>query len=244
MLAVPTDPAPVPLPTGEALATLAHELRDPLATILLALELNSFDGDPAARRVLAMAAQQARRAVRIVDDLFDLCAGSRDSLPLRKEVVELAAVVAGASETTAHLLAARGHRLTVLLPAEPLFLVADPVRLEQVLTNLLANAAKFTDPGGDIRLTAREELGQVVLRVRDDGRGIAPDLLPRVFDPFWRGAENQAARGLGLGLALVKSLVELHGGSVAARSDGPGTGAEFVVRLPASCTGYGAGRSG
>src|SRR5689334_12592461 len=137
MLAVPADPAPVPLPTGEALATLAHELRDLLATILLALELNSFDGDPAARWVLAMAAQQARRAVRIVDDLFDLCAGSRDSLPLRKEVVELAAVVAGARETTAHLLAARGHRLTVSLPAEPLFLVADPVRLEQVLTNLL-----------------------------------------------------------------------------------------------------------
>jgi signal transduction histidine kinase len=232
MLTVPTDPAPVPLPTGEALATLAHELRDPLATILLALELNSCDGDPAARRVLTMAAHQARRAVRIVDDLFDLCAGSRHSLPLHKDRVGLAAVVEGARETAAHLLAARGHRLTVSLPAEPLFLVADPVRLEQVLTNLLANAAKFTDPGGDIRLTAREELGQVVLRVRDNGRGIAPDLLPRVFDPFWQGPEGQRARGLGLGLALVKSLVELHGGSVAARSDGPGTGAEFIVRLP------------
>jgi signal transduction histidine kinase len=235
MLGVPTKPAPVPLPPDEALATLAHELRDPLNTIVLALELNSDNGDPAARRALTIAAHQARRAVRIVDDLFDLCAGSRDSLPLRKELVELAAVVAGAREVTAHLLAARGHRLTVALPAEPLFLVADPLRLEQVLTNLLANAAKFTDPGGHIRLTAGAEAGQAVLRVRDDGRGIAPDLLPRVFDLFWQGPGrgDQGACGLGLGLALVKSLVESHGGSVAARSDGPGTGAEFIVRLPA-----------
>jgi signal transduction histidine kinase len=206
-------------------------LRNPLNTILLALDLNSDNGDPA----LTIAAHQARRAVRIVDDLFDLCAGSRGSLPLRKELVELAAVVAGAREGTAHLLAARGHRLTVALSAEPLFLVADPLRLEQVLTNLLANAAKFTDPGGHIRLTAGAEAGQAVLRVRDNGRGIAPDLLPRVFDLFWQGPgrEDQGARGLGLGLALVKSLVESHGGSVAARSDGPGTGAEFIVRLPA-----------
>ena len=236
MLADAAMPAPVPLPTGEALATLAHELRDPLAAILLALELHSGgDGDPAARRALTMAARQAQRAIRIVDDLFDLCAGSRDSLPLCKEVVDLAAVVAAATEATAHLLAARGHRLTVSLPAVSVSLVADPVRLEQVLINLLANAAKFTDPGGDIRLTARAEAGQAVLRVRDNGRGIAPELLPRVFDPFWQGPGRgvKGARGLGLGLALVKSLVELHGGSVAARSDGPGTGAEFIVRLPA-----------
>jgi signal transduction histidine kinase len=147
--------------------------------------------------------------------------------------VELAAVVAGATEATARLLAARGHRLTVSLPAGPVFLVADPVRLEQVLANLLANAAKFTDPGGDIRLTARAEAGQVVLRVRDNGRGIAPELLPRVFDPFWQGPGVKGARGLGLGLALVKSLVELHEGSIAAYSEGTGTGAEFIVRLPA-----------
>ena len=233
MLTVPTQPAPVPLPTGEALATLSHELRDPLNSVLLALDLCSGEGDPAARRALTMAAHQVRRAVRIVDDLFDLCAGSRDQLSLRKEVVEMATVVKGATEATAHLLAARGHRLTVSLPAEPLFLVADPLRLEQVLTNLLANAAKFTDPGGDIRLTAEPDAGQAVLRVRDNGRGIARDLLPRVFDPFWQDLENSAAGGLGLGLALVKSLVELHEGRVAARSDGPGTGAEFILHLPA-----------
>jgi len=226
---------PASLATGEALATLAHELRDPLAAIVFALELHSGDGDRPARRTLTMAAHQARRAVRIIDDLFDLCAGCRDSLPLCKEAVELATVVAAATEATAHLLAARGHRLTVSLPAIPVSLVADPVRLEQVLINLLANAAKFTDPGGDIRLTARAEAGQVVLRVRDNGRGIAPELLPRVFDPFWQGPGRgeKGTRGLGLGLALVKSLVELHGGSIAAHSEGPGTGAEFMVRLPA-----------
>jgi signal transduction histidine kinase len=237
MLGNTTMPAPVAQPTGEALATLAHELRDPLAAILSALELHSADGDPAARRTLTMAAHQARRAVRIVDDLFDLCAGSRDSLPLCKEVVELAAVVSGATEATANLLAARGHRLTVSLPPStnggPVSLVADPVRLEQVLINLLANAAKFTAPGGDIGLTARAEGDQVVLQVRDNGRGIAPELLPRVFDLFWKGPGRGKKSVRGLGLALVKSIVELHGGSIAAHSEGLGTGAEFIVRLPA-----------
>jgi signal transduction histidine kinase len=235
MLGVCTQPASVPLPVEESLATLAHELRDPLATILFALEVMPGDGDPAARRARTIVEHQARRAVRLVDDLFDLCAGSRDRLPLHKELVELRAVVAGATEATAHQLAARRHRLTLSLPGEPVFLVADPVRLEQVLTNLLANAAKFTDPGGHIRLSAEAEAGQVVLRVRDNGRGITPDLLPRVFDLFRQGPDLGGHRrpGLGLGLALVKSLVELHGGSVSARSDGPGTGAEFVVRLPA-----------
>src|SRR5437667_2693161 len=143
MLANATMPAPVPLPTGEALATLAHELRDPLAAILSALEMHSGEGDPAARRILTMAAHQAQRAVRIVDDLFDLCAGSRDSLPLCKEVVELAAVVAGATAATAHLLAARGHRLTVSLPAGPGSPVGDPVRLGQGVANLPARGGQL-----------------------------------------------------------------------------------------------------
>jgi signal transduction histidine kinase len=235
MLGVSTKPASEGLPLGEALATLAHELRNPLNTILLALDLSSDGGDPATRQTLTIAARQARRAARIVDDLFDLCAGSRSRLPLRRELVNMAAVVAEAREATAHLLAARGHRLTVALTPEPLLLIADPLRLEQVLTNLLANAAKFTDPGGHIQLTAGAEAGQAVVRIRDNGRGIAPDLLPQVFDLFWQGPgrEDQGARGLGLGLALVKSLVESHGGTVAACSDGPGTGAEFIVRLPA-----------
>jgi signal transduction histidine kinase len=237
MCSVSTKPAPVPAPLVESLATLAHELRDPLATVLLALEMIP-EGDPAARQARTIAEHQTRRVVRIVDDLFDLCAGCRDKLPLREEVVDLAEVVAGATETTAHLLAARGHRLTVALPPRPVSLLADRLRLEQVLTNLLANAAKFTPPGGHVRLTVGTEDGQVVVRVRDNGRGITPELLPRVFDLFRQGPDvgNNGRVGLGIGLALVKSLVEQHGGSVSARSDGPGTGAEFTVRLPA-CAG-------
>jgi signal transduction histidine kinase len=219
----------------ESLATLAHELRSPLATILLALELLPGHADPAARKAHAIAKLQAQSAVRMIDDLFDLCAGSFHRLVLDKEVIELAVIVNRATEAAAHLLAARDHRLTVSLQAEPVFLVADPLRLQQVLTNLLANAAKFTDPGGHIQLTAETEAGQAVVRVKDNGRGIARELLPRVFDAFWQdpGVKGKGARGLGLGLALVRSLVESHGGTVAACSDGPGTGAEFIVRLPA-----------
>jgi signal transduction histidine kinase len=235
MLSNLTKPALAPPPTDEALATLAHELRDPLSTILLALNLHSGDCDPAARRALAAAAHQARRAVRIIDDLFDLCAGSRGKLSLRKEVVELAAVVTTATEATAHQLAARGHRLSVSLPAGPVFLVADPVRLEQVLTNLLTNAAKFTDPGGRIALTVERDGAQAVVRVRDNGSGMKPELVPRVFDLFTQGGRmpDRSQGGLGLGLTLVKRLVEMHGGTVEARSEGPGKGSEFTVRLRA-----------
>jgi signal transduction histidine kinase len=218
----------------EWLGTLSHELRSPLATIVCALDqIPGPDLDPAVRRARDIAERQARQALQLVDDLFDLCASSRGKVSFSTEVVDLADVVAGAAETAGHLIAARGHRLTVSLPPRPVNLVADPLRLKQVVTNLLANAAKFTAPGGHIRLTAETVAGQVVLRVRDNGQGIAPDLLPRVFDRFWQGAANNVARGLGLGLALVKCLVEAHGGRVSARSEGPGTGAEFIVRLPA-----------
>jgi signal transduction histidine kinase len=178
--------------------------------------------------------RQSRQALGIIDDLFDLCAGAEGKLSLRREVVELAALVAAAAETAGHLLAARRHRLTVSLPPGPVSLDGDPLRLAQVLTNLLGNAAKFTDPGGHIRLTAQVDAGRAVLRVRDNGRGIDPGLLPRVFDLFYQvpGPGQQATGGLGIGLALVKSVVELHGGSVEAYSDGPGTGCEFVIRLP------------
>jgi signal transduction histidine kinase len=257
MVCVLTRPAPTPIareipevedlylhPRGlevtppwldELLGTLAHELRSPLVTILSAVQVITHDRemDPAVRRALAVMERQSRQAMRIIDDLFDLSAGASGKLSLRKEVVDLAEIVVGATETAGPLLAARQHRLAVSLPPGPVFVEADPLRLVQVLTNLLGNAAKFTDPGGHIRLTAAVEAGQIVLRVRDNGRGITPDLLPRVFDLFWQGPENKGAPGLGLGLALVKSLVELHGGSVAASSDGPGTGAEFIVHLPA-----------
>jgi signal transduction histidine kinase len=222
------------------LGTLAHELRSPLVTILSAVQVIADECDPRAQRALAIMERQSRQALRIIDDLFDLCAESSGKLSLRKEVVGLAEVVALATETAGHLLAARQHRLTVSLPPGPVTLEVDPLRLSQVLTNLLANAAKFTDPGGHIRLSAEVDAGQLVLRVRDNGRGIPPDLLARVFDRFHQipGPGGAATGGLGIGLALVKSLVELHGGSVAACSEGPGTGAEFVVRLPARAGGF------
>jgi signal transduction histidine kinase len=224
----------------EMLGTLAHELRSPLVTIVSAAQVaNQCDMEPPARRALSVVERQSRQALRLIDALFDICAGAKGKLSLRKEVVGLADIVAAATETAGHLLAARQHRLTVSLPPETMSLEVDPLRLAQVLTNLLSNAAKFTDPGGHIRLTARVEADQIVLRVRDNGQGIDPELLPRVFDLFYQVPEQgrQATGGLGIGLALVKSLVELHGGSVAACSDGPGTGCEFVVRLPAWAAG-------
>jgi signal transduction histidine kinase len=220
----------------EWLATLSHELRSPLATILDALELVSGDLDrPGAKRAGDIAQHQAKKAMQLIDDLFDLAAQSCGKLALRRETVQVADIVKRATETASHLISTRQHSLTVSLPPRPVFILADPLRLEQVLTNLLINAAKFTEPGGRIRLTVTEELGDIVVQVRDNGRGIAREMLPRVFDLHTQATDDVARRptGLGLGLALVKSLVELHGGSVAAASAGPGTGAEFVVRLPA-----------
>jgi signal transduction histidine kinase len=217
------------------IAILAHELRNPLQSIIFALrDLRDRRVDePMARQARDSAERQAWHMARIIEDVLDLCHAGQGKLSLRKERVDLAAVVAGAIETAGAFLATRGHHLTVSLPPEPVSLVADPSRLNQVLTNLLTNAAKYTDPGGEICLTAEVAAGAVVLQVRDNGIGIAPDLLPRVFDLFQQGEGpgDQACGGLGIGLALVKSLVELHGGNVSAFSGGPGTGSQFVVRL-------------
>ena len=219
----------------EWLATLSHELRSPLATILDALELVSSDLEkPGAKRAGDIALHQAKKAIQLIDDLFDLSAQTCGKLALRKEKVKMADIVARAIETTNHLITARKHSLTVVLPPSPVFILADRTRLEQVLTNLLTNAAKFTEPGGHIRLTITEEFDEIVVRVQDNGRGIAADLLPKVFDLHMQATDRFAGRpiGLGLGLALVRYLVELHGGCVAASSGGPGNGSEFVVRLP------------
>jgi signal transduction histidine kinase len=217
------------------LAILAHELRNPLASIMLALRALSEPGidEPMARHARDAAERQARHMARIIEEVLDLCRAGQNKLSLCKERVDLAAVVAGAIETAGAFLATSGHHLTVSLPPEPVSLVADPSRLNQILTNLLTNAAKYTDPGGEICLAAEVAAGEVVLQVRDNGMGIAPDLLPRVFDLFQQGDGpcDQACGGLGIGLALVKSLVELHGGNVSAFSAGPGTGSQFVVRL-------------
>jgi signal transduction histidine kinase len=214
---------------------LAHELRNPLASImftLCALRERHMD-EPMDRHAHDAAERQARHMARIIEEVLDLYRAGQNKLPLCKERVDLAAVVAGAIETAGALIATRGHHLTVSLPQGPVSLVADPSRLNQILTNLLTNAAKYTDPGGEICLAAEVTAVDVVLQVRDNGMGIAPDLLPRVFDLFQQGDGPcvQACGGLGIGLALVKSLVELHGGNVSAFSAGPGMGSQFVVRL-------------
>ena len=176
---------------------------------------------------------------RIINDVMDLSRDACGKLRLRMGAVDVSRIVADAIVTVRPSLASRRHSLSVALPAEPVSLLADSSRLHQVLTNLLNNAAKFTKPGGSICLTAETSADAVVIRVRDNGKGIGPDLLPRIFDPFQQGDDpgDSGREGLGLGLSLVKSLVELHGGSVAAYSQGSDLGSEFVVRLPARHSG-------
>ncbi len=221
---------------GEALTTLAHELRGPLSPLLSAAQTIRLlaPADPNLQRASEVIARQVRHMTRLVDDLMDASRVMRRKARLRKEVLELDRVLEQAAEAVRRLVEARRQELTVSLPTESLRLEGDPTRLTQVLTNLLNNASKYSEEGGHIGLTAEREGGEVVLRVRDDGTGIAAEVLPRLFQMFVQSerAVGREQGGLGVGLALVKSLVELHGGSVTARSDGPGSGSEFVVRLP------------
>jgi PAS domain S-box-containing protein len=220
----------------EFLAMLAHELRNPLAPVRNALHIMKQPGANGAmlRQARDMAERQVRHMARLLDDLLDVSRISRGRIELRKEAVDVAAVIGRTVEAVRPLVEERRHELTLSLPAGPLRLEADPTRLEQVLTNLLNNAAKYTDPGGHVWLTAGRDGGEVVLRVRDTGIGIAPEMLPRIFDLFVQ-AERRLDRpqgGVGIGLTLVKKLVELHGGRIEATSAGLGRGSEFVVRFP------------
>lgn len=221
----------------EFLATLAHELRNPLAPIRSSLEiLERADGnDGLARDARGIMRRQLAHMVRLVDDLLDISRITRDRLELRKTSVDLASIVHQAMETAQPMADCNQHRLDVELPEEPIYLNADPVRMAQVFSNLLNNACKFTEPGGRIRLTAERHGNDVVVSVEDNGIGIPPDKLPDVFDMFTQidGAPNNVQGGLGIGLRLVKRLVEMHDGAVTAHSEGPGRGSEFVVRLPA-----------
>ncbi len=178
--------------------------------------------------------RQVGHLARLVDDLLDVSRINRGKVELRREQVELATVVARAVETSQPVIDAEGQQLTVSSPPEPLRVNGDLMRLAQVVSNLLNNAAKFTERGGRIWLSATREGGEAVLRVRDTGVGIAADLLPRLFDMFFQAERRtkESQGGLGIGLSLVRGLVELHGGSVEAHSAGPGQGSEFVVRLP------------
>ena len=222
----------------EFLAMLAHELRNPLAPVRNALHVWKQPGANGSMLVQAreMAERQVQHMARLLDDLLDVSRISRGRIELRKEAVDVAAVLGRTAEAVRPLLEERRHELTVSLPAGPLWVEADPTRLEQVLTNLLNNAAKYTDPGGHVWLSAARDGGEVVLTVRDTGIGIAPDVLTRVFDLFVQAERrlDRARGGVGIGLTLVRKLVELHGGTVEARSAGPGKGSEFIVRLPAA----------
>ncbi len=220
----------------EFLATLAHELRNPLAPIrnsLQILRMPRIDADVAeeTREVLE---RQVQHLVRLVDDLLDVSRVMRGKIELRREHVELATVIARAVETAKPLIEVQRHDLEITIPRESLLLDADPVRLAQVVANLLTNSAKYTEAEGRIWLTARRAGDQAILSVRDTGIGIAPDMLPHVFDLFVQAdhASTKAQGGLGIGLTLVKNLVEMHGGSVTAHSRGLGEGSEFIVHLP------------
>ena len=220
----------------EFLATLAHELRGPLAPVMNSLELLDQAGGDAAvvRRARDILQRQLSHMVRLVDDLLDVGRISRDKLELRKQRVELQAVVAHAVEGCNPLVRSFGHELVVALPPEPVFVEADEARLTQIVGNLLNNACKYTPSPGRIALAATRDGGDVVLRVTDSGIGIPNEQLASVFDLFsqlGRSVEQQHG-GLGIGLYLVKRLVELHGGSVDVHSDGAGHGSEFIVRLP------------
>jgi two-component system CheB/CheR fusion protein len=218
----------------EFLAMLGHELRNPLTPLITALHL--LRRDVADReRFLDMAERQVQQLVRLVDDLLDVARITQGKITLKKKPVALADVVTRAVDTARPLIESRGHALTVSLPAATVQLEADEARLAQVLGNLLGNAAKFTPSGGSIWLTAERVGDELVLRVRDTGAGLPAALLPHVFDLFVQGdgSPDAARGGLGIGLTVVRRLVELHGGRVEARSTGPGQGSEFVIRLPA-----------
>jgi CheY-like chemotaxis protein len=218
----------------EFLAMLAHELRNPLAPLRTSLELLALDVE-GRERFLEMAERQVRHLVRLVDDLLDVSRITRGKITLRREPVLLSDVVERAVEQSRSLIDARGHTLTVSLPREELRIQADLVRLVQVVGNLLSNATKYTPMSGSIWVTAERVGEEVVLRVRDTGVGIAPDLLPRVFELFVQGDAglDRTRGGLGIGLTLVRALVALHGGRVAVTSGGAGLGSEFVVYLSA-----------
>jgi len=220
----------------EFLATLAHELRNPLAPLRNSLSLLEMAGPPDARTapIHKMMERQVNHLVRLVDDLLEMSRVSRGTFALRKERVDIATVVRNAVETSEPLIRAAGHRLDIAVPEVPVWLEGDPVRLAQILANLLNNAARYTDDGGQITVRAHREGGSAVIAVCDNGVGIAAEALPRMFAMFTRGAPASARSqgGLGIGLALARRLAEMHGGTLDARSDGPGRGSEFTLRLP------------
>lgn len=220
----------------EFLAMLARELLKPLTPIRFAMLTirSQAEHDPAVQRARDVVERQVEYQSRLLDDLLDVSRLGRNKVDLRKESLTLQTIVTEALETALGFAEARRHRVSVSLPEAPLLLEGDSTRLTQVVANLLDNAAKFTPPGGEISVIGYREGGEIVLRVRDRGVGISPEMLPRVFNLCAQGDRGSphVEEGLGVGLTLARILVELHGGRIDAHSEGPGRGSEFVVRLP------------
>jgi two-component system CheB/CheR fusion protein len=218
---------------NEFLAILGHELRNPLSAIVTTLQLLKLQ-TPAEQRqqeAYGVLDRQVAQLTRLLDDMLDVSRIARGKLQLVKEPVPLQEAIGRAVETTRSLFAARGHELTVTIPESPIQLMADPVRLEQVLTNLLTNAAKYTPPDGQVAIKIEAEPQYAVIRVRDNGEGISAEMLPQIFQMFTQTPEHRG-QGLGVGLSLAKTLVDMHGGTLTAHSEGRGKGSEFICRLP------------
>jgi signal transduction histidine kinase len=220
----------------ESLAIVSHELRGPLAAIKNALAvLGSRAAETVTReKARAMIERQVCVMTRLVDDLLDVSRIGQGRLVLERTRVDLRAIVRNAIETLDQEISHKKQQLTISVPDDPVWAQGDSCRLEQVFVNLIANASRYTDVGGELAVWMHTRVGQAVIRVRDSGIGIASEVLPHVFDLFKQGniADPRSAQGLGVGLAVVRDLVELHGGRVTAASAGPGQGSEFAVLLP------------
>jgi signal transduction histidine kinase/CheY-like chemotaxis protein len=221
---------------NEFLATLAHELRNPLAPIRAAVKILELKATitPESQSALEVIDRQTRQMARLIDDLLDIARITSNKLELRKERIQLREVFKMAVETSSPLIEQRGHKLTVKTPGQSIHLDGDLVRLAQIVSNLLNNAAKYTERGGQIWLTAARKGNDAIVTVRDTGIGVPPETMPRIFEMFTQAERpaHRSAGGLGIGLTLVRRLVQMHGGTIMASSEGPGKGSEFTLTLP------------
>ena len=219
----------------EVMAKLSHELRNSLGSLRNAMHVLGIGPikSPVQEKAQVLAERQITQMTRLVDDLLDASRMRNGGLQLRRGRFDLCVVAGRAMHSVDCTMREREHHVAVSFPEEPVWLQGDAERLEQVFVNLLINAAKYTDVGGHVRLSVKQEANQAIVSIRDSGVGIAADVLPKVFDLYVQANPSSRNRGLGIGLSLVRSLVEGHGGSVTAASDGLGKGSEFTVRLPA-----------
>jgi signal transduction histidine kinase len=221
---------------NEFMTVFSHELRNSLGAIRSAAHIMRMDtsADPSTVKARMLIERQVGQMMRLVEDLLDAQRVRSGQLRLQWERIDLRVLAAHAAQTVEFTMQQRNHRMTTSFPDMPVWLQADPARLEQVFVNLLLNAAKYADAGGNVGLVVEQEEDEAIVRIRDSGIGIAPDVLPHIFELFVQAdpSSRRADAGLGIGLALVRSLVERHGGRVTAESAGPGHGSEFTVRLP------------